>query len=203
MTNPRRLPRLALSATDLALLIVMATLVSAHLRSALGGSLVSLLFGAQHLAILIVTLLHRPAEKQRIPPADLLLAWAGTLLPLAMRPGTEHVTSLGLVLIIPGSVFATAAILSLGRSFGMEPAHRGIQIRWCYRVVRHPIYASYLLIVGGFLLSYTSWWNGFVALTWLIAQVIRIQREEALLIRDEQYLRYTQQVRQRIMPRVW
>ncbi len=203
MTNPRRWPHLALSATDLALLIVMAALVSAHLRSALSGSLVSLLFGAQHLAILVVTLLHRPADKQRVPPTDLLLAWAGTLLPLAMRSSTENMTNLGLILIIPGSVFATAAILSLGRSFGMEPAHRGIQMRWCYRVVRHPMYAAYLLIVGGFLLSYTSWWNGFVALTWLTVQITRIRREEALLCRDEQYLRYTQRVQWRLVPGVW
>ena len=115
MTNPRRWPRLALSATDLALLIVMATLVSAHLRSALGGSLVSLLFGAQHLAILIVTLLHRPADKQRVPPTELLLAWAGTLLPLAMRSSTENVINLGLILIIPGSVFAQESLTNTKR----------------------------------------------------------------------------------------
>lgn len=203
MTNPRRWPRLALSATDLALLIVLTALVKAHLEAALAGSLVSLLFGVQHLAIFVLTLLHRPATDQSSSRADLLLAWVGTLLPLAMRPGTENVSNLGLILIIPGSVFATAAILSLGRSFGMEPAHRGIQMRWCYRVVRHPIYAAYLLIVGGFLLSYTSWWNGFVAVIWLTVQITRIRREEALLSQDEQYQRYTQQVRWRLVPRMW
>jgi protein-S-isoprenylcysteine O-methyltransferase Ste14 len=181
----------------------MATLVSAHIRTALSGSLVSLLFGAQHLAILIVTLLHRPANTHRIPLADVLLAWAGTLLPLIMRSTPESITSAGLILIISGSLLATAAILSLGRSFGMEPAHRGIQVRWCYRIVRHPIYAAYLLIVGGFLLSYASWWNGCVALVWLGVQITRIRREEALLSRDEHYLRYTQRVRWRLVPGVW
>ncbi len=34
-------------------------------------------------------------------------------------------------------------------------------------------------------------------------QVTRIRREEALLCRDEQYLRYTQRVRWRLVPGVW
>lgn len=194
-------PRLALSATDLALLIVMTALVKAHLEAALAGSLVSLLFGVQHIAIFVVTLLHRPAAGQ--VRTDLPLAWAGTLLPLAMRATTAPVTGVGLVLILLGSLLATAAILSLGHSFGMEPAHRGLQTRRLYRVVRHPIYAAYVPIVGGFLLSYASWWNGLVAVIWLAVQITRIQREEALLGQDAQYQRYTERVRWRVLPGVW
>jgi protein-S-isoprenylcysteine O-methyltransferase Ste14 len=199
----RHRPRLALSATDLALLIVMTVLVKAHLEAALAGSLVSLLFGVQHIAIFVVTLLHRPAAGQGSSRTDLLLAWAGTLLPLAMRATTAPVTDVGLVLVVLGSLLATAAILSLGRSFGIEPAHRGLQTRRLYRVVRHPIYAAYLPIVGGFLFSYASWWNGLVAVIWLAVQITRIQREEALLGQDAQYQHYAQQVRWRLLPGVW
>ncbi|GAB4444163.1 MAG: hypothetical protein OHK0015_45190 [Chloroflexi bacterium OHK40] len=198
----RRL-RFAVSATDLALLIVMAALARAHLIAAVAGSLVSLLFGVQHIAIFVLTLLHRPATHQNSSRTDLLLAWAGTLLPLAMRATAEPVNGPGLLLVIPGSLFATTAILSLGRSFGMEPAHRGLQTRRLYRVVRHPIYAAYLLIVGGFLVSYASWWNGLLAITWLAVQITRIQREEALLIQDTQYQHYALTVRWRLLPGVW
>ncbi|MBK9941572.1 MAG: hypothetical protein IPP13_08135 [Kouleothrix sp.] len=59
-----RWTRPALSATDLALLIVMTALVKAHLEAALAGSLVSLLFGGQHIAIFVLTLLHHPAAGQ-------------------------------------------------------------------------------------------------------------------------------------------
>lgn len=198
-----RWTRPALSATDLALLIVMTALVKTHLEAALAGSLVSLLFGVQHIAIFVLTLLHRPATGRGSSRTDLLLAWAGTLLPLAMRATTAPVTGVGLVLVVLGSLLATAAILSLGRSFGIEPAHRGLQTRRLYRVVRHPIYAAYLPIVGGFLLSYASWWNGLVAVIWLAVQITRIQREEALLGQDAQYQRYAQQVRWRLLPGVW
>ena len=63
--------RPALSATDLALLIVMTALVKAHLEAALAGSLVSLLFGVQHIAIFVLTLLHRPATGQGSSRTDL------------------------------------------------------------------------------------------------------------------------------------
>ena len=57
--------------------------------------------------------------------------------------------------------------------------------------------------MGGFLLSYASWWNGLVAIIWLAVQITRIQREEALLGQDAQYQRYAQQVRWRVLPGVW
>lgn len=203
MTRRASRPRLALSATDLALLIVLTALVSAHLRAALSGSLVSLLFAAQHAAIALLTLTHRPAASHRANSLDLLLAWGGTLLPLAMQPAPGGASVAGLAVLTCGSVLATAAILSLGRSFSLEPADRGLQTRWCYRIVRHPIYAAYLLIIGGFLLSAPSWRNSPIALIWLGVQLARITREEALLSADPQYQRYMAQVRWRIVPGIW
>lgn len=61
----------------------------------------------------------------------------------------------------------------------------------------------HLLIVGGFVQTYATWWNGLVALTWLAVQVTRIMREEALLGGDERYQRYALTVRWRLVPWVW
>lgn len=199
---PRRV-RLALSTTDLLLLVVMAALVKAHLLAALAGSLVSLLYALQHGIIAVVLLVHRPANQASARPGDVVLGWVGTLLPLAMRATTEPAGPLSLAIVVIGSLLASGAILSLGRSFGMEPAHRGLQTGKLYRIVRHPIYAAYLIIVGGFLTAYLSWWNGLVALTWLGVQIARIRREEALLSNDERYQRYAQEVRWRLVPRAW
>ncbi|MEI8305708.1 MAG: methyltransferase [Chloroflexales bacterium] len=200
---PRPRVRLALSSTDLLVLIVMVALVKAHLRAALAGSLVALLFALQHSIIVVVMLGHRPARQASPRSADTVLGWVGTLLPLAMRATAESAGWVSLALVASGSLLASGAILSLGRSFGMEPAHRGLQTRWLYRVVRHPIYAAYLLIVGGFLMAHPSWWNGLVALIWLGVQIARIGREEALLGRDEHYQGYIQQVRWRLVPGLW
>lgn len=200
---PRWCMRLALSTTDLLLLVAMAVLVKAHLSAALAGSLVSLLFALQHSIIAAVVLLHRPARHASSSWGDAALGWLGTLLPLAMRATAEAAGQISLGMVILGSLLASGAILSLGRSFGMEPAHRGLQTGKLYRVVRHPIYAAYLVIVGGFLTAYPSWWNGLVALVWLGVQIARIRREEALLSRDEHYQDYVRQVRWRMLPWVW
>jgi protein-S-isoprenylcysteine O-methyltransferase Ste14 len=193
----------ALSTTDLLLLLVLVILMQAHLLSAIAGSLVALLFAVQHGIGAIVLLTHRPASQVSSRLWDTALGWAGTLLPLAMRATAEPAGWLSLTIVASGSLLATAAILSLGRSFGMEPAHRGLQTRGLYRLVRHPIYAAYLLIVGGFLTAHLSWWNGVVALIWLRVQVARIQREETLLRSDGHYQDYVRQVRWRLLPGMW
>lgn len=195
--------RLALSTTDLLLLIVMVALVKAHLIAALAGSLLSLLFAIQHAAIIVLTLVHRPAHTPQSAWRDVALAWAGTLLPLAMRPSAVVLVAGAWLLVVLGSLVATGGILSLGRSFGMEPAHRGIQICGLYRVVRHPIYAAYLLIVGGFLLTSYSWWNGLVTLVWLAIQMLRIHYEERLLRVDPTYMQYVAAVPYRLIPGLW
>jgi protein-S-isoprenylcysteine O-methyltransferase Ste14 len=195
--------RPALSTTDLMLLLVLVILMQAHLLTAIGGSLLALLFAVQHGIGAIVLLTHRPASQVSSRPWDTALGWAGTLLPLAMRATAEPAGWLSLAIVASGSLLATAAILSLGRSFGMEPANRGLKTRGLYRVVRHPIYASYLLIVGGFLTAHLSWWNGVVALIWLRVQVARIKREETLLRSDEHYHDYVRQVRWRLIPGLW
>ncbi|NTU78443.1 MAG: hypothetical protein HGA45_03425 [Chloroflexales bacterium] len=110
---------------------------------------------------------------------------------------------------VTAEVVGATRVASVAQQFGagsrvlIEPAHRGLQTRWLYRVVRHPIYAAYLLIVGGFLLSAWSWWNGGVAITWLAVQGMRVIREEALLRQDAEYQRYAQVVCWRLLPGVW
>lgn len=52
--------------------------------------------------------------------------------------------------------------------------------------------AAYLIIVGGFLVSCASWWNGLVAVIWPAVQTTPIQREEGLLVQDAQHQRCAQ-----------
>ena len=100
-------------------------------------------------------------------------------------------------------VFAFCVSDALGRSFGIEAANRGIQTHGLYRFVRHPIYAAYLPLIGGYLLAYPSVWNALLVGCWLVCQVARIQREEAVLGQDEQYQAYAERVRWRLIPGAW
>lgn len=195
--------RPALSTADTLLLLVLVILMQAHLLAACTGSLVSLLFAVPHGIGAVALLAHRPARQASSRAWDMACGWTGTLLPLAMRATAEPAGWLSLAILASGSLLASGAILSLGRSFGMAPAHRGLHTRGFYRVVHHPIYAAYLLITGGFLTAHPAWWNGIAALVWLGVQIARIQREAALLRQDVQYRRYAQQVRRRMLPGVW
>ena len=106
-------------------------------------------------------------------------------------------------MVLVGVVLATGAILSLGRSFGIEAANRGIQTHGLYRFVRHPIYAAYLPLMGGYLLAScrggmywclpAGWLPGWVG----------FDVRKPVLRRDPQYQAYTLQVRWRLLPGIW
>jgi protein-S-isoprenylcysteine O-methyltransferase Ste14 len=61
-----------------------------------------------------------------------------------------------------GVAIVVTCILTLGRSFGFAAADRGVVTRGAYAVVRHPMYASYLLLESGYLLQSLSVRNAAV-----------------------------------------
>jgi len=95
------------------------------------------------------------------------------------------------------------AATSLSRSFGIAPAHRGLVTRGSYAVVRHPLYAAEILVIGGYCAGYPSPRNLLVAGATVVAQLLRIRIEERLLSRDAAYAAYRGRVRWRLVPGVW
>ena len=93
--------------------------------------------------------------------------------------------------------------LSLGRSFGLLPANRGIIVPDAYRWLRHPIYLGYILCQGGFLLASFSWRNLAVYGTLHLLQIGRLLREEKLLPRENSYRQYRRCVPYRLVPGVF
>jgi protein-S-isoprenylcysteine O-methyltransferase Ste14 len=104
---------------------------------------------------------------------------------------------------IIGIAWQLFAKLSLGRSFGLLPANRGVVSTGAYRFVRHPIYAGYLLSEIGFLLTNFSTRNLVTITTWMLLQVGRILLEERVLSEDEDYRAYKTKVRYRLIPGVF
>jgi protein-S-isoprenylcysteine O-methyltransferase Ste14 len=128
----------------------------------------------------------------------------GSFAALGFRPVTADDEPLvGTLIQLVGITLQLGASFSLGRSFGLVPANRGVKTGGLYRVVRHPFYFSYLVTQAGYIISNPSARNVAVALGGVSFQVLRIRYEERLLSRDPDYLRYTGTVRWHLVPGVW
>jgi protein-S-isoprenylcysteine O-methyltransferase Ste14 len=113
--------------------------------------------------------------------------------PLLPSSITVAASVVGLAIVIAGKV-------TLGRSFGLMPANRGVVSSGVYQFVRHPIYAGYLITHVGFLFANPSWSNIAVLVTGDIFLMLRAVCEEQTLARDERYRAYQQVVRWRVCP---
>ncbi len=112
---------------------------------------------------------------------------------LAPDAATAVLSAVGLLVVITGK-------LTLGRSFGLMPANRGIVCRGIYRWLRHPIYAGYLITHAAFLVAHPSGWNAAVLVVSDAALLIRSIYEERTLSRDPEYAEYMTRVRWRVAP---
>lgn len=204
----RRLQRAALPTLgDLLLALIYALFVRISMGAALRGDSGALMLAVQELSIVLLVLTRRRAHVTVAgdsPPA--VLAWCGTILPLVLRPfglAPAPLAMVGSATQLVGGLLVLLATLRLGRSFGIVAANRGIQTGGPYRVVRHPIYAAYVLAFGGFVLAHPAPINVAILATWLVVQVLRVRAEERLLMRDTRYELYARQVRYRLIPGWW
>ena len=153
--------------------------------------------------VVVLTCLRRPASVvDRRPFVRLvtavsmtspLLSEPGRIAPLIPEAAAAMLVGVGLMIVVGGK-------MSLGCSFGLLPANRGVMERGLYRLVRHTIYLGYLFTHIPFLAAHPSGWNAVVLLVGDAALVVRALYEEQTLGRDPQYVRYCQSVKWRLVP---
>lgn len=135
---------------------------------------------------------------------DWVLGIAGTWLPLLFRAtATTGSFALGALLQVLGLGWAIAGALSLGRSIGVVAGNRGLKTAGLYRIVRHPMYAGYLLSYLGYLAAYPTPRNAAILAAGAAALIGRALVEERFLAGEPAYRAYTQRVRWRLVPYVW
>lgn len=136
-------------------------------------------------------------------PLDWLFAIAGTFMPLLLIPASWGLLPAAKHLVTLGTVLQIFGLISLNRSLALVAAQREIKTRGMYRFVRHPLYASYLLIFTGYVLANTTVWNATIYVMTLGFLFVRIQREEKHLALDLAYAAYMQRVPYRVIPFVF
>jgi protein-S-isoprenylcysteine O-methyltransferase Ste14 len=153
----------------------------------------------------LVLIARRALLRDLSPLTVVATTYAAFFFVLFDAEGTTHLISekAGIALQLFGLGWQFASKFTLGRSFGLLPAQRGIVVAGPYRWVRHPIYLGYLISHVGFLLANASLRNAAVLALLYVAQVIRIRREEQVLATSEEYRSYVQRVRWRILPGVY
>jgi protein-S-isoprenylcysteine O-methyltransferase Ste14 len=164
-----------------------------------GGGLVQL---GQVAAVTIFAglfLLRRPAQRAG-STWETCLALVGTFLPVAARPASGDLYWVGEIIQVIGLTGMVAAALSLGRSFGIAPADRGLRTTGLYAYLRHPLYAMEISFFVGYMVANPSWRNLTVLIADATLQVLRIICEERIL-RD--YASYAARVRWRLLPLIW
>ena len=168
-------------------------------------SYLSLFVLVGELLVLIFVVLGRPAQASSGSWRDWFIAFGATSAPLLVMVGGEPVAPKILIAAIAITALSVqiAAKLNLNRSFGILPANRGIVTTGFYSIVRHPVYASYLLGHIGFLLLNPSFWNCGAYGIALGLQILRIREEEKLLVQDPAYAEYCKTVRYRLLPGVF
>lgn len=179
--------------------IIISSVVHSH-------RLFDLLILAVEMLTVILVLTRRDTKSISTSPLDWAFAFGATLAPLLVRPVSGdgfHAGAFGAALMLISVGMQFGAKLTLGRSFGVVPARRAIVVRGPYKLVRHPIYASYLVGHAGFLLLNPSVWNLSVYCFATALQIVRLQREERILSESPDYQSYTSIVRYRLIPGVY
>jgi protein-S-isoprenylcysteine O-methyltransferase Ste14 len=183
-----------------AMFVVLATQIGNEFLKT--GHLTGLLLLVSELLVVLLTVVRRPAVAVDRAMGTRIIAAVSMVGIYFIRPigtpllpdlTTASVSAVGLVVII-------AAKVTLGRSFGLMPANRGIVSGGIYRVVRHPIYAGYLVTHAAFLVAHPTLWNLALLLTSDTALLVRAVYEEHTLARDPAYVTYMHQVRWRVVP---
>lgn len=157
-------------------------------------------------SLTILFLIRRPAKASSKQIKEWLVAFLGTFISVFYSIGEGHSLipsynhSAIYVVMILAIVLSVLAILSLGRSFGIVPANRGIQSRGLYSIVRHPIYACYIIFDIAFMNVRFSWLNLFVFCTSLLAFYLRAIYEERFLRMDPAYREYVEKTRYMFLP---
>ena len=107
------------------------------------------------------------------------------------------------VLQLVGLAIALVGLGFLGRSFGIVAALRRVKTSGVYGLVRHPIYAAYLLTCTGYVLENMSAQNVALLALSTAGQLARIAEEERVLVGDPDYRAYRLRVRYRLIPFVY
>ena len=170
------------------------------------GHVTGLLLLASEALVAVLTLIRRPAcavDKSTIARVLTVVSVFG---PPLVQPASSAAAAPDMLTALIsgiGLTFVVIGKLSLGRSFGLAPANRGVVSSGLYQFVRHPIYMGYLITHVAFVIANPLDWNLAILAVADVALLFRAVREERTLAADPAYRVYMARVHWRLVPGVF
>jgi protein-S-isoprenylcysteine O-methyltransferase Ste14 len=115
-------------------------------------------------------------------------------------PSTGLLASGAIAIELIGVIVSQGARFSLGRKFALLPANRGIVRRGPFALIRHPIYAGWVILTAGYVMAYPNLRNALALMVTIPFMIWRISLEEDLLKLDPAYRAYCATTRWRLVP---
>jgi protein-S-isoprenylcysteine O-methyltransferase Ste14 len=173
-----------------------------YLKGALGYVEVS--FTIQSLLVAVIFLIRRPHQvihKNLLHQAIAMIAFCSGAAfmgqPATGDPLAKHISQ---VTIFIANVLGVVTLLNLGRSFGILIAFRELKSHGLYGMVRHPMYATDILLRIGFLINHCTLFTVIAFIASTGCYVYRAILEERFLIQQPEYREYMEQVKYRFIP---
>jgi protein-S-isoprenylcysteine O-methyltransferase Ste14 len=167
------------------------------------GHITGLLLLVSEFLVVVLTFARRPAGLVDRSAGATVVTLVSVVGPLLLRASDETgllpdaatagLLALGLVVVVVGK-------MTLGRSFGLVPANRGVVVAGPYAFVRHPIYSGYLVTHVAFFLAHPRIWNVALVVVSDVALIVRALVEERVLDHDASYRAYCQRVGWHFVP---
>lgn len=151
--------------------------------------------------VAVLFLIRRPT----LQVSSRRLAWVaapiGSFAMLLARPAPGGIPQLPAeALQLLGVAVALLSLGTLGRSFGLVAANRGVKTGGPYALVRHPAYTGYLIAYAAYCAENPSLRNIALLVASTAFQLVRIREEEQVLSADDGYREYRRRVRFRLVP---
>ncbi|MGB4861518.1 MAG: isoprenylcysteine carboxylmethyltransferase family protein [Tepidiformaceae bacterium] len=188
---------------DALLVCVSGAFFYGHGRHAIEAhSLTNVFFAIEQALLIGIFLTRRRTNTTSQRPWDWFVAAIGGWAALAMQPGEVGgwQEGAGAAIQMLGLAMVIVCFLTIGKSFGVVAANRGLKVHGPYRIVRHPIYFSHSITQAGFVIANPGGLNLAIFCTVLVFQLLRINSEERVLSETSDYESYRRTVRWRLIP---
>lgn len=154
-------------------------------------------------SVILVRRDHKAVEPGLWRQTVALVAFFSGLLMLGSAPASSPaVLQVSLYITLTANFLGLLTILNLGRSFGILIAVREVKTGWLYSLVRHPMYATDILLRVGYLVGHPNSFAAAVVVFSVLAYYWRARYEEEFLSRDPVYREYMAKVPFRFIPYV-